>query len=378
MINLTQGNDPVRQGRTVHLGRGEEFAYTNTTDVPEDYSTWGWDERTRTFTPPQEYFEYVVERMDRGDDVEPVRSFNRYRGMQLLEAMRGHTGFGRFMSAGPNLSSEPSLDYRFARETIPTGTINTQYFSVNGESFIEAPFTAIRRRLFNAGLDEQLRRRFRSRGRSRFGTATTGLLKVTTVTWRAMWAVMCLPYNVGAFASDAARQLASTTYRRLGTDEEVKSKVRIHVRTKCKKCPKGQDQEPCGMLPHLERDDIVVDGDLVSYLRTYSAMRKRDRNLWVSLLSRCKTYQREYDVSDDCMAIIMPGSTMMAYLESEAETYALQLGNTIRHADTVRHFGSNAIVNGEYSGYLDALCRGGWGAVKDHWRKGSNVVVGAQ
>lgn len=147
-------------------------------------------------------------------------------------------------------------------------------------------------------------------------------------------------------------------------------RVVLHNHRTCGICAKGEVQVRC---QEELNGAILVDEGLLAYLRTYTSMRTRNHNLMTTILSRCKTYQREYGMSDYCLSAVIPGTAMYAYMVSPYETRVLSLAETYLHRDTARQMGQT-IRNAPYSGYWEAISRGGWKGFWRHARSGSTVV----
>lgn len=146
----------------------------------------------------------------------------------------------------------------------------------------------------------------------------------------------------------------------------------LHNHFSCGESAKGSEQIACTCMG----EGIIVDLPLLAYLRTYTVFRSRDRNLMATCLARCKTYQREYSVSDHCMARVMPGTVMVAYIQSPEEGNALAMANSLQFEATTRQFGQT-IRRSPYSGYLEAWWQNGWSGLHSQYH-GSVAVVGRQ
>lgn len=146
----------------------------------------------------------------------------------------------------------------------------------------------------------------------------------------------------------------------------------FHSHFVCGVCAKGEEQLPCT----LSQKGIYIDCGLLAYLRTYTTFRDRDSNLMATCLSRCKTYQREYSMSDHCLARVMPGTVLAAYMRSEEEKNALCLADSKAFRETRRQF-AGGIRRVPYTGYWSAFWNDGWAGLHNQYH-GQVTVVGRQ
>lgn len=179
--------------------------------------------------------------------------------------------------------------------------------------------------------------------------------------------------KVGAKISSAAKQLwLLVNFTRMHAQDGEFPDIIFHNHFSCGESAKGSEQIACTCTD----EGIIVDLPLLAYLRTYTVLRSRDRNLMATCLARCKTYQREYSVSDHCMARVMPGTVMAAYIQSPEEGNALAMANSLQFEATTRQFGQT-IRRSPYSGYLQAWWENGWSGLHSQWH-GTVAVVGRQ
>lgn len=154
----------------------------------------------------------------------------------------------------------------------------------------------------------------------------------------------------------------------IGSESET-TEIVMHDHWQCGKCTKGEIQSVCT----VNKQGTYVDSNLLRYLQTYSCLQTRNRNLMEQLRSRCKVYQRDNMVSNECMAKIMPGTIMMAYIRSEWEQAALDLSNSKAFRQTSREFG-DSITNSPHSGYWSAWWNNGLEGVANHYCRRVTIV----
>lgn len=179
--------------------------------------------------------------------------------------------------------------------------------------------------------------------------------------------------------------LAYAVYRAGATPFEVwkwykspkssyEAKVIMHDHHLCGASEQGSKQVNCKGA----EGGVLVDRGLLAYLRCRSAFQTRNRNLMVSLLASCKTYQIKYAVSDVCLARITPGTVMCAYMFSKEEELALSLaadtamGDNLMRA-TNRQMG-NSIRFMPHHSWREALFYGGLAGWYHHVTGGTTVV----
>jgi len=178
---------------------------------------------------------------------------------------------------------------------------------------------------------------------------------------------------VGRNTLAALRQVwLSVNFFRMHDYGNENPEIVFHSHFACGTCAKGEEQLPCT----LSEKGIYVDCGLLAYLRTYTTFRDRNPNLMATCLARCKTYQREYSMSDHCLARVMPGTVLAAYMRSEEERNALCLADSKAFRETTRQF-TGGIRRVPYAGFWSAFCEDGWAGLHNQYH-GQVTVVGRQ
>lgn len=155
---------------------------------------------------------------------------------------------------------------------------------------------------------------------------------------------------------------------------KYEAKIIMHDHRICGSCPQGETQVNCS----YPSGGVLVDRGLLAYLRKFSNMQTRNRNLFITLTSRCLAYQKLYAVSDVCMARISPGTVMCAYMFSKEEELALSLsadtamGDNLMRA-TNRQMG-NTIRFMPHRNWREAFYFGGFSGWYHHVTGGTTVV----
>lgn len=142
------------------------------------------------------------------------------------------------------------------------------------------------------------------------------------------WVIAALAkFNMLPFVVHYALHKVVETYSEIWTwyrqpKSSYKATIVMHDHYLCGCSEQGSKQVNC----KGSEEGVLVDRGLLAYLRCFSAMQTRNRNLMIMLLAKCQTYQLKYAVSDVCMARIKPGTVMCAYMFSKEEELALSLG----------------------------------------------------